>query len=127
MKLGNVTDFYKWLNKSLAPDVEGTATTTHCNYFFEHGEALGAPHPNHYRYNYTLGPAIANEIMSMALEHGAFLRGRFYVIVVATMVDQHSFFVNPLRKERNRHKGEFTPTEVMNSLMGHMIGGRGRT
>ena len=49
------------------------------------------------------------------------------MIEVAKMVDQHSFFVNPSRNERNRHKGEFTPTEVMNTLMGHIIGGRGRT
>ena len=40
------------------------------------------------------------------------------MIEVAKMVDQHSFFVNPSRNERNRHKGEFTPTEVMNTLMG---------
>ena len=49
------------------------------------------------------------------------------MIEVAKMGDQHSFFVNPSRNERNRHKGKFTPTEVMNTLMGHMIGGRGRT
>ena len=48
------------------------------------------------------------------------------MIEVAKMVDQHHFFPNPSRNERNRHKGEFTPTEVMNTLMGHMIGGRGR-
>ena len=67
------------------------------------------------------------ELMSVALEHGDFLRGRFYVIEVAKMVDQHSFFVNPSRNERNRPKADFTPTELMNTLMGHMIGGRGRT
>ena len=127
VELGNVRDFCKWLNKALAPEFEGTATTTNCKYFFENAEALRAPHPNYYRYDYTLAPALANEIMSMAFEHGDFLRRRFYVIEVAKMVAQHSFFVNPSRNERNRHKREFTSTEVMNTLMGHMIGGRGRT
>ena len=125
--LGNVRDFYKWLNNTLAPDFEGAATTSNCKYYFENGEALRAPHPNYYRYDHTMAPVLANELMSVALEHGDFLRGRFYVIEVAKMVDQHSFFVNPSRNERHRHKGEFTPTEVMNTLMGHMIGGRGRT
>ena len=55
-ELGNVSDFYKWLNKALAPQFEGTATTTNCKYIFENGEALFAPHPNHYRYDYTLSP-----------------------------------------------------------------------
>ena len=126
-ELGNLRDFYKWLNNTLAPDFEGAATTTNCKYCFENREALRAPHPNYYRYDYTMAPALANELMSVALEHGDFLRGRFYVIEVAKMVDQHSSFVNPSRNGRNRDKGEFTSTEVMNTLMGHMIGGQGRT
>ena len=79
-ELGNVRDFYKWLNNTLAPDFEGAATTTNCKYYFENGEALRAPHPNYYRYDSTMAPALANELMSVALEHGDFLRGRFYVL-----------------------------------------------
>ena len=120
-ELGNVRDFYKWLDKALAPQFEGTATTTNCKYFFENGEPLRAPHPNYHRYDYTLAPPLANEIISMSLEDGDFLQRRFYVIEVAKVVEQHSFFVNPSQNERNSHEGGFTPTEVMTTLMGHMM------
>ena len=109
------------MNAALAPDFDGTATTTNCKHFVKNGEALRAAYRNYYRYDYTLAPALANDLMSVALELTDFLRGRFYVIEVAKKLDQHSFF------KKSIHKGEFTPSKVMNTLMGHMIQGRGRT
>ena len=47
-ELGNVREFCKWLNLTLAPVFDGTASTTDCKYFFENGEALRAPHPSFY-------------------------------------------------------------------------------
>ena len=66
-------------------DSDCIASTTHCLYLCEKGEALRAPHPSFYGYGYVVAPKVAAELMIHAVEHLEFLFGNFDVVEIAKM------------------------------------------
>ena len=125
--------FYKWLNEQYAPsqDIESYVTS---NAFFPFQNAEiwtprsgvpGATPPNggYVRVDYRLPTDLANLLEMKVVKSAVFGSGMITYVELSQISKHDSYFVQPTREAYSQHAGEWSPSEVLAAVLGHIPGG----
>ena len=126
-------DFYKFLNVCFAPDGHNVDwRTENAVYPFENAVLTHFPRRNprapiqnggFIRCDYKLPTIIADPLLKVVTGSQLFKSGKVFAIDMAEFSNPKSYFVQPTRDTFAGHTGEWSPTEVLLTTLGHIPGG----
>uniref|UniRef100_A0A7S1NTW7 Fe2OG dioxygenase domain-containing protein n=1 Tax=Eutreptiella gymnastica TaxID=73025 RepID=A0A7S1NTW7_9EUGL len=129
-------DFYQFVNGFFTPDGQNVDwKTENAVYPFENALLTTFPQRNpramvqnggYIRYDYKLPTIIADPLMKAVTSSQMFLSGKVFAMDMSRFSAANSYFVQPTRETFTAHEGEWTPSEVLTAVLGHIPGGQSK-
>ena len=119
--------FYKYINKQYAPHSDGASfTTEHCYFPFTDAEIWtprGGGGGGYSKVDYILPAPLADTLMRLITTQHSFTKGTIYAMPLEDISSPASYYLQPTRASLAEFKGDWSPSEVLATFLGHVPGG----